>query len=229
MQILLVEDHYDIAGIVFDYFELKGIVMDHAAIGPQGLDLAVTNHYDLIILDIMLPGMNGLEICRKLREMGKDAPILMLTALGNKEDILAGFEAGADDYLVKPFELEILEARVNALCRRRMGQVSNRELVFGDLTLDLSQRVVSRAGCRTRLNPTQFTILRLLMLRAPDVVSRGELIEALWGDEEPEGNILRSHIFQLRSLVDKPFEHDYISTIRKVGYCLVEKAGNESN
>ncbi|BAX54825.1 Transcriptional activator protein CzcR [Photobacterium damselae subsp. piscicida] len=111
MRILLVEDHHDIAGIIFDYFEIKGAVLDHAATGPRGLALAKEQHYDLIILDLMLPKIDGLTVCRELRDYGIDTPVLMLTAMDSREDILAGFQNGADDYLVKPFDLEILMVR----------------------------------------------------------------------------------------------------------------------
>ncbi len=135
--------------------------------------------------------------------------------------MLNGFDAGADDYLVKPFDLEILEARVKALTRRRNGEVSSRELTFGELSLDVTTHTVTRKSCKFALNPSLFTILRLLINRAPGVVTKEELIVALWGDDEPEGNVLRSHMYQLRTLIDKPFEHGYLRTIPKHGYQLV--------
>ncbi|HIF9210151.1 TPA: response regulator transcription factor [Photobacterium damselae] len=221
MRILLVEDHHDIAGIIFDYFEIKGAVLDHAATGPRGLALAKEQHYDLIILDLMLPKMDGLTVCRELRDYGIDTPVLMLTAMDGIEDILAGFQNGADDYLVKPFDLEILEARVKALTRRRSGMVASNTLVFGELSLDVKTHTAYRKSCKFALNPSLFTILRLLMTRAPQVVTKDELVTALWGDDEPDSNVLRSHLYQLRNLIDKPFEHAYIQTLPKVGYQLV--------
>ncbi len=221
MRILLVEDHHDIAGIIFDYFEIKGAVLDHAATGPRGLALAKEQHYDLIILDLMLPKMDGLTVCRELRDYGIDTPVLMLTAMDSREDILAGFQNGADDYLVKPFDLEILEARVKALTRRRSGLVASNTLVFGELSLDVKTHTAYRKSCKFALNPSLFTILRLLMTRAPQVVTKDELVTALWGDDEPDSNVLRSHLYQLRNLIDKPFDHVYIQTLPKVGYQLV--------
>ncbi|WP_019616759.1 response regulator transcription factor [Psychromonas ossibalaenae] len=223
MKLLLIEDHQGIAGVIFDFFEIKNYTLDYANNGLHGYELACSNHYDLIILDVMLPRMDGFTVCRKLREQGIDTPILMLTARDTREDTLQGFAQGADDYLVKPFDLEILEARIKSLTRRRGGNTASKTLQFGDLILDLNSHIVSRNDCSFSLNPTLFTILKLMMLRAPNVVNRDEIISALWGDDEPEGNVLRSHIYQLRSQIDKPFKHAYINTVPKVGYQLIDK------
>ncbi|EAS41550.1 response regulator transcription factor [Photobacterium profundum] len=223
MKLLIIEDHKDIAGVIFDFFEIKGYTLDYANNGLHGYELASSNYYDLIILDVMLPRMDGFTVCQKLREQGVDTPILMLTARDTREDTLEGFAQGADDYLVKPFDLEILEARIKSLTRRRIGNTATKTLNFGDLTLDLNTHVVSRNDCQFSLNPTLFTILKLMMVRAPNVVAKDELISALWGDDEPEGNVLRSHIYQLRSQIDKPFKHAYINTVPKVGYQLIDK------
>ncbi|MBR7889656.1 response regulator transcription factor [Marinomonas sp. A79] len=226
MKLLLVEDHKDIAGVIFDYFEIKHYVLDYANNGLQGYELAKVGHYDAIILDIMLPKMDGLTVCKSLRDAGIDTPILMLTARDTKDDILAGFEHLADDYLVKPFDLDILDSRLQALVRRKKGHVANRTLTFGRLELDMKTRIVQREGSRYSLNPSQYTILKCLMQKAPDLVSKDEIGDALWGDEEPDSKVLRSHIYQLRSLIDKPFEHAYLRTVSKVGYHLV-KEGEE--
>lgn len=226
MKLLLVEDHKDIAGVIFDYFEIKNYVLDYANNGLQGYELAKTEHYDAIVLDIMLPKMDGLTVCKSLREAGIDTPILMLTARDTKNDILAGFEHLADDYLVKPFDLDILDSRLQALVRRKKGHVANRTLTFGRLELDMKTRIVQREGSRYSLNPSQYTILKCLMQKAPDLVSKEEIGDALWGDEEPDSKVLRSHIYQLRSLIDKPFDHAYLRTVSKVGYHLV-KEGEE--
>jgi len=223
MKLLLIEDHQDIAGVIFDFFEIKGYTLDYANNGQHGYDLASNNHYDLIILDVMLPRMNGFTVCQKLREQGIDTPILMLTARDTREDTLEGFALGADDYLVKPFDLEILEARIKSLTRRRIGNTATKTLNFGDLELDLNSHIVSRNDCQFSLNPTLFTILKLMMLRAPNVVTKEEVISTLWGDDEPEGNVLRSHIYQLRAQIDKPFKHAYINTVPKVGYQLIHE------
>lgn len=220
MKILLVEDHQEIAGVIFDFFEIKGFQLDYARDGKQGFDLASNNHYDVIILDVMLPFLNGLSVCQKLRKEGVDTPILMLTARDSDQDILDGFEHGADDYLVKPFDLNILAARLNALHQRNSGNVAKKLLSFSALTLDLSNRVLSRSECQFQLNQTLFTIMKTLMLRAPEIATREEILNQVWQDDMPEEDILRHHIYQLRSQIDKPFEHAYIHTVPKVGYQL---------
>ncbi|NVK75682.1 DNA-binding response regulator [Marinomonas sp. CT5] len=221
MKLLLVEDHKDIAGVIFDYFEIKGYVLDYANNGLQGYELAKSENYDAIILDIMLPKMDGLLVSKSLREAGIDTPILMLTARDSKEDILAGFAHYTDDYLVKPFDLDILDSRLQALVRRRKGGVAVRLLTFDRMSLDMNTRILQREGHRYPLNPSQYTILKCLMQKAPDVVSKDEICDALWGDDEPDSKVLRSHIYQLRSLIDRPFEHAYLRTVSKVGYRLV--------
>lgn len=220
MKILLVEDHQEIAGIIFDFFEIKGFQLDYARDGLQGFELASNNHYDVIILDVMLPHLDGLSVCQKLRKHGIDTPILMLTARDSNNDILDGFEHGADDYLVKPFDLNILAARLNALYKRKSGNAATKAITFSNLTLDLASRTLRRNECTFQLNQTLFTIMKTLMLRAPDIASRDEIINQVWQDDSPEDDVLRHHIYQLRSQIDKPFKHAYIHTIPKVGYQL---------
>jgi DNA-binding response OmpR family regulator len=220
MKILLVEDHQEIAGIIFDFFEIKGFQLDYARDGLQGFELANSNHYDVIILDVMLPHLDGLSVCQKLRKHGIDTPILMLTARDSNNDILDGFEHGADDYLVKPFDLNILAARLNALYKRKSGNAATKAITFSNLTLDLASRTLRRNECTFQLNQTLFTIMKTLMLRAPDIASRDEIINQVWQDDSPEDDVLRHHIYQLRSQIDKPFKHAYIHTIPKVGYQL---------
>lgn len=221
MKLLLIEDHKDIAGVIFDYFEIKGYTLDYANNGQQGLALCSEHHYDVIILDIMLPKINGLDLCKSLREDGIDTPVLMLTARDNQQDVLDGFDHGADDYLIKPFDLRILEARVQALYRRKEGHVAAKSLVFQDLILDLKNCVAKRNGVILPLNQTQFKILKILMMNAPNLVSRDDIVSTIWPDEAPEGDLLRSHIYQLRGLIDKPFTEYYLRTVPKKGYRLV--------
>ncbi|MCG3886968.1 response regulator transcription factor [Photobacterium leiognathi] len=223
MKLLLIEDHQDIANIIFDFFEIKGYTLDYANNGLQGYELAKQHHYDLIILDIMLPRMDGYMVCQQLREDGIDTPILMLTARDTREDTLEGFATGADDYLIKPFDLEILEARITALTRRRKGTTATQILQFGDLSLDLKTHIATRENRQISLNPTLFTILKLMLLRAPNILKKQEVMNTLWGDDEPENNVLRSHIYQLRTQIDKGFSHSYIKTIPKVGYQLIKQ------
>lgn len=223
MKLLLVEDHQDIAGVIFDFFEIKGYTLDYTSDGKQGYELAKNEYYDLIILDVMLPRMDGFTVCKSLREEGIDTPILMLTARDTREDTLEGFDQGADDYLVKPFDLEILEARIKALLRRKSGMQATSKLKFEQLELDITSHTLVRQGLEFSLNPTQFTIMKQLMLNAPKIVQKEAIIQALWGDDEPEKDVLRSHMYQLRNLIDKPFKHAYIKTVPKVGYQLVSE------
>lgn len=223
MKLLLIEDHRQIANIIFEYFELKGYAMDYAADGRHGLSLALKGYYDVIILDLMLPHMDGLTVCKKLRDDGIDTPILMLTARDQNEDILAGYEHGTDGYLVKPFDLKVLEARIKALHSRHLGTMAAKEVRFGSMKLDLANHTLHRDGLEIKLNKTLFTILKIMMMRAPAVTSREELVNEIWGDDEPDHDVLRSHIYLLRTQIDKPFDYSYIKTVPKVGYQLVEQ------
>lgn len=222
MRILLVEDHKDIAEVIFEFFELRHHELDYATNGFQGYELGKSTYYDVIILDIMLPGLSGLDVSKKLRAEGIDTPILMLTARDSNQDILNGFEEGADDYLIKPFDLNILAARVNALYRRRKG-TPKKVISYGDLSLDTSSYTLTRKDCEFQLNQTLFSIMKLLMLRAPSVVSRQEIEAEIWGDDPPDSDVLRSHVYQLRNKIDKPFKHNYLKTIPKVGYQLLSE------
>jgi DNA-binding response OmpR family regulator len=222
LRILIVEDNIDIAENIADYLEVKGHVLDFAMDGIGGLHLALTQDYDAIVLDVMLPGMDGLTFCSKLREHGaKQTPVLMLTARDTLSDKLEGFEAGADDYLVKPFELQELEARLGALVRRA-GQSLQDHLQVGDLEVDMGKMVVQRAGYPVELNRTSMKILTMLIQAYPNVVSRKEIEHVLWGDMPPDSDALRSHIYALRRAIDKPFKRPLIQTVHGVGYRLVE-------
>ncbi|WP_305812611.1 response regulator transcription factor [Photobacterium leiognathi] len=210
MKLLLIEDHQDIANVIFELFEIKGYTLDYANNGLQGYELAKQHHYDLIILDIMLPRMDGYMVCQQLREDGIDTPILMLTLRDTREDTLEGFATGNDDYLIKPFDLEIMEARITALTRRRKGTTATKILQFSDLSLDLKTHIATRENTQISLNPTLFTILKLMLLRAANILKKQEVMNTLWGDDEPENNVLRSRIYQLRTQIDKGFSHSYI-------------------
>ncbi|MGB1237111.1 MAG: response regulator transcription factor [Pseudomonadales bacterium] len=220
MRLLLIEDHRDIAGVIFDYFEALNYQLDYAADGQQGLHLASNNRYDIILLDVMLPRIDGITLCKTLREQAVDTPILMLTARDSREDILQGFGAQADDYVVKPFDLPILHARIEALVRRKNPSAHSKALNIGELQLDLSTHSASRAGRTLNLTPTGFSILSQLAAAAPNTVSKQDLSYQLWGDEPPEGDILRNHIYQLRCELDKPFAQAMLLTVARVGYRL---------
>ncbi|CAN7259259.1 response regulator transcription factor [Pseudomonas sp. LjRoot71] len=222
MRILVIEDNRDILANVLDYLQLKGFTVDCAQDGLSGLHLATTGHYDLIVLDIMLPGMDGYQVCQRLREDGhNEVPILMLTARDALDDRLQGLQVGADDYLIKPFALSELVARIEAILRRSQGS-RKRQLKVADLLYDLDTLHVSRAGQALKLNPLALKLLAVLMQRSPAVVRREVLEEALWGDDCPDSDSLRSHIHQLRQVLDKPFATALLRTQHGVGYRLAE-------
>jgi DNA-binding response OmpR family regulator len=221
MRILVVEDHRDIAENIGDYLGPKGHEIDYAADGVTGLHLAVTNSYDVIVLDLMLPALDGLALCRKLREEAKrDTPVLMLTARDQLDDKVEGFRAGADDYLVKPFALKELEIRLEALRRRGTSAVTSRALKVGDLEFDPDTQVVKRGGKRLELNPSLRRLLGVLMTHTNRVVRRDELEATLWGEDRPDADVLRAHIYALRSIIDKPFERKLLHTVHGTGYRL---------
>lgn len=222
MRVLIIEDNPDIAANLGDYLEDHGHTVDFAGDGITGLHLAIVNDFDSIVLDLALPGMDGLEVCRKLRqEAGKDTPVLMLTARDRLEDKLAGFDTGADDYLVKPFELQEVEARLNVLASRGRRR-SRRELKVGDLVYNVDTLNVSRVGSDVYLNPIGLKLLHCLMESSPNVVSRAELEMKVWGEEMPDSDSLRVHIHSLRSAIDKPFGSNMIQTRHGIGYRLIE-------
>ena len=212
MRILVIEDNPDIASNIGDYLSDRGNVIDFAGDGITGLHLAVVNDYEVIVLDLMLPGMDGLEVCRKLRqEARKHTPVLMLTARDALPQKLAGFETGADDYMVKPFALQELEARILVLVRRSKPQQA-RILVVADLSYNLDTLVVVRQGKNIQLNPIALKILQCLMEASPSVVTRQELEMRVWGEELPDSDSLRVHIHTLRAAIDKPFDKPLIQT-----------------
>ena len=224
MRILVIEDNRDILANVLDYLQLKGFSVDCAQDGLTGLHLARTGHYNLIVLDIMLPGIDGYQVCKHLREEDRnEVPILMLTARDALDDRLLGLQAGADDYLIKPFALSELVARIEAILRRSQGS-RMRQLKVADLVYDLDTLHVSRAGQPLKLNPLGLKLLVVLMQKSPAVVRREALEEALWGDDCPDSDSLRSHIHQLRQVLDKPFAHPLLHTLHGVGYRLAEQA-----
>jgi DNA-binding response OmpR family regulator len=226
MRILIIEDNPDIVANLYGFLEPKGYVLDSAANGYGGLGLAAQNDYDAVVLDVMLPGLNGLELCQKLRgELGKSTPVLMLTARDTLEDKVAGFDSGADDYLVKPFSLVELEVRLRALVRRARGaQTVSPMLTVGELTFDTANFEARRAGRPLVLTRTGFTILRMLMKEAPNVVTREALEQELWGEDRPDSDALRTHIHALRQALDKPHPFAMLRTIPGIGYKLVSEA-----
>jgi DNA-binding response OmpR family regulator len=220
MRLLLVEDNRDILANLADYLTLKGYVVDCAQDGLTGLHLAATQRYDLIVLDVMLPGVDGYALCERLRETERDqTPVIMLTARDALDDRLHGFRAGADDYLTKPFALSELAARIEAVLKRsRIG--GRRQLLVGDLQYDLDTLEVRRGGQTLHVGPIGLKLLEVLMRKSPAVVRRELLETTLWGDSPPDSDSLRSHVHNLRQQIDKPFASALLHTVHGIGYRL---------
>ncbi|ALO46855.1 response regulator transcription factor [Pseudohongiella spirulinae] len=228
MNILIVEDNRDIAENIADYLEPLGYTLDFAVTGRGGLELATRNRYDVIVLDVMLPGMDGFAVCRALRDQSSAGPpILMLTARDQLDDKLQGFAAGADDYLVKPFSIRELEARLNALVNRHQRREGSDVLTVGPLSFDLETLHAQREGVALELNPIQRKLLQILMRNSHRVVTRDELEQQVWGDDPPDKDILRTHIYALRAVIDKPFSEKLLQTVHGTGYRLAQPAEGE--
>jgi DNA-binding response OmpR family regulator len=221
--VLLIEDHADIAEMVGAYLENRDYIIDYAADGITGLHLAVSNQYDAIILDLMLPGMDGLEVCQKIREDAKsDVPIIMLTARDTLDDKISGLDKGADDYLIKPFAIQELEARLRSLIRRYTGDIKKEIITVGELSIDTSTLKVQRGDKELAITPIGLKILSVLMRASPAVVSRRELERQVWGDILPDSDTLRSHLYNLRKIVDKPFEKKILLTVQGNGFKIID-------
>jgi DNA-binding response OmpR family regulator len=222
MRLLVIEDNRNLVANLFDYFEPRGHALDAAPDGVTGLHLATTQVFDAVLLDWMLPRMDGREVLRRLRgEHGSIVPVIMLTARDELPDKIDGFRTGADDYLTKPFAMQELEVRLEALLARANGRNRRRVLQVADLTLDLSTLEATRAGQPLHLYPACRKLLEVLMQASPAAVTRQRLEYALWGDEPPDGDMLRSHIYELRRSVDGPFQTKLIQTLPRVGYRLL--------
>ena len=222
MHILVIEDNPDLVANLCDFLETRGHSVDVAYEAWNGLRLATEQHHDAIILDLMLPGFDGIEVCARLREAGKDVPVLMLTARDTLQDKLKGFSSGADDYLIKPFALQELEARITALVRRARGEQVQRRLCIADLVYEPDIVRLRRAGRGIELPPIQLKILELLMRESPRVVPRAEIERLVWGDTPPDSDALRAHMHLLRNAIDKPFEQPLLRTVRGMGYQLAD-------
>lgn len=223
MNILLIEDSRDLSTNMFDYFEAKGHTMDLAEDGITGLHLAASNQYDVLILDWMLPGMDGLTLCRRFREAGKQTPVLMLTARDSLNDKIEGLEAGADDYVIKPFALREVEARLHALVRRARARDGQATINVGDLTFDPGTLKVMRGTRDLELPPIPMKLLELLMRQSPRVISREAVERYIWGDTPPDSDALRAHLHILRNAVDGKNEKPMIKTHRGMGYQIIDE------
>jgi len=220
LNVLLVEDDFDLAETVIDYLSIESISCDYASNGMAGLTLLKDKSYDVLLLDINLPRLDGLTLCQGLRSTGNDTPVLMLTARDQLDDKVAGFESGTDDYLVKPFELRELVVRIHALARRRSGQVQL--LRYADLEMNLKEYTVTRARQKIKLSPTAWQILETLLRAAPETVAKQKLIDAVWGDDPPDSNSLKVHLHHLRKAVDDGFDRPLIHTIPGRGFSVKE-------
>jgi len=230
LKILVIEDNPDLAANLVDFFAARGHMVDAAGDGITGLHLATTQRFDVILLDLILPGMDGVTLCRRLRTKAENVtPVLMLTARDTLEDKIAGLEAGADDYLVKPFALREVAARVNALARRASIALAQGELRVADLSFDPATFKVSRGSTPIRLAPIPLRLLEALMRASPRVVLREELERATWGDAPPDSDALRAHMHILRNAVDKPFDRPLIRTLRGIGWQIAPpEAGDDA-
>jgi len=216
--ILLVEDDLDLAATIIDYLEIEDICCDHAANGVLGLQLIKQNSYDMAILDINMPQMNGLTLCKSIRELGSNMPILMLTARDALPDKLSGFDVSTDDYMVKPFEMLELIARIHVLAKRQIGQSDY--FSIADLSVDFKSKVAKHQQRELKLSPTGWKLLEILLRKSPQVVSREHLSRTIWGDDIPDSNSLKVHIFKLHQQIDFEGETKLLKTISGQGFSI---------
>jgi DNA-binding response OmpR family regulator len=223
LRVLVIEDQHDIAANIWDFLERRGHVVDHAGDGETGLAAALRGDVDVIVLDLGLPRLDGLELCRQLRAAGRGVPVLMLTARDTLDDKLRGFAEGADDYMVKPFAMKELEARIGALYRRGRP-LPGAPRTVGGLSYDPRSMTATRSGKVFGLTRAQSQILGLLLQESPAIVPHGALMRALWGAEGGDLSALHNHLYALRAIVDRGFDAVLIHTVHGVGYRL---AGTE--
>jgi len=221
MYVLVVEDERRLSQVVRRVLEEEGHTVDTAYDGEEGLAMALDGSHDVIVLDVMLPQMDGIEVCRALRKQRVDTPVLLLTALDGVDDRVRGLDAGADDYLPKPFAFQELLARIRALGRRKVQGREASELRLDDLVLDLRRRRAQRAGKTIDLTPKEFSLLEFLMRNEGRVVTRTQILDHLWGyDYDSESNLVDVYIAYLRRKVDKGHSRPLIRTVRGIGYAL---------
>lgn len=223
MRILIVEDEHSLQNIIVKHLKEEGYLVDGCTDGQSGLDYAIGIDYDCIILDIMLPKMNGLDVLRELRSNGKKAAVLLLTAMDSIEDRVAGLDAGADDYLVKPFSFDELMARVRALLRRQNDTKEN-ILTLADLSMDVAEHKVTRGGQAIILTSKEYALLEYLLRNTGRMVTRSQIMDHVWNyDFDYESNIVDVYIRYLRGKIDRDFEPKLIRTIRGYGYVMREE------
>ena len=225
MRLLLVEDDIKIASFVIRGFQAEGYAIDHASDGEEGLHLALSEPYDAVIVDVMLPKLDGLTLIEKMRGARVATPVIILSARSSVDDRIRGLQKGSDDYLTKPFAFSELLARIQALIRRARGATEPTRLVFRDLSMNLITREVERSGRKIELQPLEFSLLEYLMRNAERVVSKTMIMEHVWDyNFDPMTNVVEARICRLRDKVDNGFQNKLIHTVRGVGYVLKEDA-----
>ncbi len=225
MRLLVVEDDVKIASFIVKGLRQEGYAVDHAADGPKGLEMALGQSYDAAVIDLMLPGLDGLSLIEGLRRAERTTPVIILSARRSVDERVQGLQAGGDDYLTKPFAFSELSARMRALLRRSRGYAEPAQMSYADLEMDLLRREVSRGGKPIELQPLEFSLLAYLMRHAGQVVTRTMIIEQVWNYHfDPQTNVVDARICRLREKIDKQFSRKLIQTIRGVGYALREDA-----
>lgn len=221
MQVLIIEDDIQTAQFIQKGLQESNYVVEHESDGQRGLERAMSNQYDALIIDRMLPSLNGLAIIEKLRGQGFNVPILILSALGDVDQRVEGLKAGGDDYLVKPYAFSELLARLQSIIRRNQPNQEVNFLHVGDLKIDLLKRKVTRAGQRVTLQPKEYILLECLMRNAGQVVTRTMLLDKVWDyNFDPQTNVVDVHISRLRSKIDRDFDVKLLKTVRGSGYIL---------
>lgn len=217
-KVLLVEDNTALAQQLTDFLALQGMLVDYAQSGQVALNLLQSERYDVVVLDLTLPDIDGLTVCQFIKtKLAVNIPVLMLTARDSIEEKLQGFAQGTDDYLTKPYVLDEVYVRCLALAKRHQLHQQQR-VQIGDLSLDFNQKAVSRAGQEIKLSPTDFLLLKLLIEAYPNALSKRQLVEKVWGEDSPETDAVRSHMYTLRNAVDKPFNYSLIKTVHGIGF-----------
>ncbi|RZM27570.1 MAG: response regulator transcription factor [Pedobacter sp.] len=220
MKILLIEDEHKLAGFIADGLTQAGHMCDHIADGNKGLEMVMVGHYDLVLLDLMLPGLNGFEVLKNLRSFNNQTQVIILSALNDTEHVITGLDLGAVDYLKKPFELDELLARVRAVQRRSLAQGSLK-LEVSDLRADLLTREVSRAGKPILLSNREFALLEFLLSNQNKVVTKTQILEKVWDiNFDPGSNVIEVHLYQLRKKMDRGYSEELIHTVIGRGYML---------
>jgi len=223
MHVLIIEDDPEAVGYMVKGVRESGHIVDYATDGEDGFHMAASGDYDVLVVDRMLPKLDGLSLVERLRGEGNQTPVLFLSALGKVDDRVKGLHAGGDDYLVKPYAFAELLARIEALVRRRTPAEAETKLRVGDLEMDLLSRQVTRAGTQIDLQPREFRLLEYLMRHAGQVVTRTMLLENVWEYHfDPQTNVIDVHISRLRAKIDKNFPRPLLNTVRGAGYCLRE-------